>query len=62
MSFPQPMIVNRKGDELTVQLHGKDMKMLCDIKKWACFFGVCDSGSSITFTFKPKTKKRGKTQ
>jgi len=56
MSFQKPMVVDRKGDELTVELHGQNMKMLYDSEKWFSFFGVCDSGSSLRFSFKPKRK------
>jgi hypothetical protein len=58
MSFNKPLICERPGSKnLVVSIHGQDLKMECDTDEWDCFFGVCDSGSTLRFTFKPKERK-----
>jgi hypothetical protein len=55
MSVKKPLLCERIGSkDLTVEIHGTDFKMIFDPDKWEPYFGVCDSGSSIRFTFRPK--------
>jgi hypothetical protein len=58
-----PAVVTRDGPDLTVEVNGQVIKMICDTTKWECRFGIGDSGSTIRVTFKPKEKvKRRKNQ
>jgi hypothetical protein len=49
-----PLVVTREGPDLTVEIDGQAIKMICDTSKWACHFGLSNSGTVVRLTFKPK--------
>ena len=51
----QPHIIERIGKkDVEIDLHGQEIKVIYDPKKFAVYFGVCDSGSSLHFRVDPK--------
>jgi len=39
-----PVVVTRDSPELTVEVNGSSIKMICDTTKWTCNYSVCNSG------------------
>ncbi len=52
MRTPIPIVVTRDGPELTVEIDGQSIKMICDTKKWSCNYTGTGSGTGIRLTFK----------
>jgi len=50
----KPLVVEKKGKkDVEINLHGQEIKIIYDPKKFSVYFGVCDSGSSLHFKVKP---------
>lgn len=50
-----PVVVTRDGPDITAEVNGQSIKMICDTAKWECRFGLADSGTIVRVTFKPKS-------
>jgi hypothetical protein len=54
MPMIEPRIVNKdSAKDVVIQLHGQDIMITYDSKRFKVFFGVCDSGSSLRFRVEP---------
>lgn len=52
----EPRVIEDKSGVLTVILHGQELTVKCDTDKWIPKWGICDSGSTMRFSFHPKKK------